>query len=195
MIERWAELDVDGLFQYAENSSRQDKRQIYHEAFTYLAATDPARALSEFGKIEDRRTRLYQIYTLSGALAEEYPNEVLKILEEVPENWGGQYGSFFRTVAESDPGGAAIYLERIERQDKRREAIEAISSTWTGQNAAAAKRWIDSLSGSDKTVATRSYLGKLAQDDPQKALRIAESMPPGSRGNVLSGVVCIVVQG
>ena len=191
VIQRWAELDADSLFAHADTVGRGLKRQFYANAFQYLSYADPERALRQYRNLSDRRIRSNALYYLVSGLGDEMPEIALELLEDVPDNWGGNHSDFFQRIAEDDPQQAFKYLEEINRSGKRSESIRGIMEAWDTGDSAGAVAWIEKLSSaSEKKSAMRAYLGKLAAEDPERALKIAESKTSvGNRGEALQSVV------
>lgn len=173
LMERWAELDVEGMLAEAEVST-DDRMRWYGvgTAFRHLAekgadaAWERAEVLGTWMKRQ----------ALSGMLEHmkiDQPQRALDLIarSNSPNDW--LTGSVMAHWATKDPVAAAAAALKLPIGEHRNGALSRLAYTWAQRDSEAALAWSQGLSNAaERHSAVGRVLRQLAQENPDKARKL-----------------------
>ena len=116
-------------------------------------------------------------------VAETTPLVFLKVdPATVGDAFPGHYARAMRTLARTDPAGAAeLWRPRGTGAPGGKDALYNIVGNWIAHDPQAARRWVDALpDGEARRLAQHAWLGSLAKQNPRAALRALAGMDLGA---------------
>ncbi|MCB1094135.1 MAG: hypothetical protein KDN22_00975 [Verrucomicrobiae bacterium] len=176
LMERWAELDVDGLIEEAQIST--DNRMRWYgigAAFKNLAAIDADAAWARADQLGSgaRRNALDGIVAY---LQIDQPQRALDFLAK--SNIGNDWmtGVVIAQWASRDPDAAAAAALGMKTGERRNRAVNELARSWAERDPDAAFAWSKGLTNvAERHSAVQNVLWQLARQDPAKALGMLKS--------------------
>ncbi|MCY3541843.1 MAG: hypothetical protein OXH31_08075 [Gammaproteobacteria bacterium] len=171
---------------------------IRDEALVYVtggwASVDPRATLHAVSTIDDGVLRNRLTNNIAGQWATLDPRELLENLTEFPENvHRSARGAALRRIAEESPQEATQLL--LEAPNGIDDYGWSVVSSWAGHDAVGALDWVLSRPPEEQKHLLQGILYRVVQEDPQRALETALSVPITEYGQGLEErVIDLVAQ-
>lgn len=155
---------------------------------------DPRAALHAVSTVDDGALRNHLTNYLTGSWANLNPRELLENLTEFPENVRRRArGSALSSIARESPQEAAQLM--LEMPNGINDYSWSVIGIWSRQDAVGALGWILSRPQDEQQKLLRGVLYDVVQEDPQRALETALSVPiTGGSPGLEQMVINIVAQ-
>lgn len=147
---RWAQLDPQGMLEYANNKSGAMTWGIYNTVFSAWAKEDVTAAFQAAIQLETRRSQQSAIQAVINSVAAESPSRAMQMAQEYYGRELGSQGrwvvqSIFRNWALQD--GAAARQNALNMPDgaAKSAALAGSLSEWMAESPLEALDWLDSL--------------------------------------------------
>ena len=190
LMERWAELDVDGLIEEAQIST--DNRLRWYgvgSAFKRLASIDAEAAWARAEQLGSGNKQ----QALSGIvthLQTDQPQRALDFIEKSNSANEWLTSSVIASWASRDPAAASAATLGMKTGEHRNRALSQLANTWAERDPDAALAWSTGLANvAERHSAVQSVLFELARQDPAKALGMLKSRGVEEHRNTLVSAI------
>ena len=184
LVSQWAQSDPDAAQKWVKSLPPGAARSSAESSLlNSLAQNDPLKAM-EFLKGEQvTNQNRHDISQIAATVAKDDPDAAFAWIDSF-----GVQGSAYKKLLSStisqlasyDSAKAADYVLNFEDKAVRKDLIANLVLTWTRQDYASAKTWIDSnLETGEKMGAYRDLMGSLSWQDPIAAKELLEEASQG----------------
>jgi hypothetical protein len=139
-------------------------------------ARDPAAALTYVRSLPTGADRAQAVTLLIETTAEQDIGRALTLARELvtSREEAAIYSPLFARLAREDPAVAATRLAEVAAGPARENAVRALTDAWMRRDANAALAWAAQLASDDRPFAFESAAAVLANDDPLRAIELAQ---------------------
>lgn len=188
VMDSWANKNPEDAFAFTERVNDKVMQQRLQETVLYRwAETDPKEAY-EMMLTLPKSNIINASYTVFSNLAEQDPQEALNFIENIPSSRqrSEAYNAAITTWSAKDASAAANFVAQLDNKQLKNQLAGTIIQYLSQQSPDEALNWAQEMDPNGQLYLQDTVIGQIANNDPQRALQLAQASSQASLRKQLS---------